>query len=249
MESGPLITYAQVSAPVRNEFSESHQRFWNRLGAPGTWWTGAERVAIAREARAARSCPYCQARKASLSLPTVSGSHTSATDLPAAAVEVIHAVMNDAGRLTRTWHEARLADGLSAGQYVEIIGTVVALVSIDQFCLGIGVAAHPLPSPLSGEPSRYRPASAGPDEAWVPMVPADNSGTPEADLWPAGSTGNVIRAMSLVPDEVRTLSDLSAVHYLPNARVRDPSASQGSLSRPQMELVAGKVSILNDCFY
>ena len=39
------------------------------------------------------------------------------------------------------------------------------------------------------------------------------------------------------------------VHYLPNERVRDPSASQGSLSRPQMELVAGRVSILNDCFY
>ncbi len=81
------------------------------------------------------------------------------------------------------------------------------------------------------------------------MVPANNAGTPEADLWPAGRTGNVIRAMSLVPDEVRTLSDLSEVHYLPNARVRDPSASQGSLIRSQIELVAGRVAVLNDCFY
>ena len=55
--------------------------------------------------------------------------------------------------------------------------------------------------------------------------------------------------MSLVPDEVQTLNDLGAVHYLPNAHVPDPSASLGSLSRPQIELVAGKVSILNDCFY
>jgi hypothetical protein len=244
-----MITYEQVPAPARTAFTESHQRFWGRLAAPGMWWTGAERVAIAREARAARDCPHCKARKAALSPHTVGGNHTTTTDLAGAAVEVIHAVMNDASRLTRRWYETRLADGLSDGHYVEIIGTVVALVSIDQFCRGIGVAEHPLPTPLPGEPSRYRPARAGPDEAWVPMVPADNLGTPEADLWPSGKTGNVIRAMSLVPDEVRTLSDLSAAHYLPNARVRDPSASQGSLSRPQMELIAGKVSVLNDCFY
>ena len=81
------------------------------------------------------------------------------------------------------------------------------------------------------------------------MVPNDNADTPEADLWPADRTGNVIRAMSLVPDEVRTLSDLSAVHYLANERVRDQAASQGRLTRPQMELIAGKVSVLNDCFY
>ncbi len=81
------------------------------------------------------------------------------------------------------------------------------------------------------------------------MVPVDNSGTPEADLWAPGKAGNVIRAMSLVPDEVRTLNELGAVHYLPNAWVRDPSASQGALTRPQMELVAGKVTALNDCYY
>ena len=244
-----MISYAQLSTPVRTAFAESHQRFWDRLATPGTWWTGAERVAMAREARASRACSYCRDRKTALSPHPVRGNHAAATDLPPAAVEVIHAVMTDAGRLTRTWYAARLVDGLSDGQYVEIIGTVVALVSIDQFCRGLGVREHPLPAPLPGEPSRYRPASAGTDEAWVPMVPADNAGTPEADLWPAGRTGNVIRAMSLVPDEVRTLSDLSAVHYLPNTRVRDPSASQGSLSRPQMELIAGRVSVLNDCFY
>ena len=244
-----MISYAQVPAPVRPAFAESHQRFWNRLAACGTWWTGAEGVAIARETRTAPYCRYCRERKAALSPHTVTGSHVAATDLPPVAVEVIHAVMTDAGRLTRRWYEARLVDGLSDGQYIEIIGTVVSLVSVDRFCRGVGVREHPLPAPLPGAPSRYRPASAGPDEAWVPMVPAGNTGTPEADLWPAGRTGNVIRAMSLVPDEVRTLGDLSAAHYLPNARVRDPSASQGSLTRPQMEVVAGQVSILNDCFY
>jgi hypothetical protein len=59
----------------------------------------------------------------------------------------------------------------------------------------------------------------------------------------------VIRAMSVAPDEVRTLGDLSAVHYLPMADVPNPRASRGHLTRPQMELVAGRVSALNGCFY
>ena len=105
-----------------------------------------------REARTARDCPYCRERKAAHLPHTVSGSHTAATDL--AAVEVIHAVMTVTGRLTRKWYQARLADGLTDGHYVEIIGTLVALVSIDRSCRGIGMREHPLPTPLPGEPTR-----------------------------------------------------------------------------------------------
>ena len=73
--------------------------------------------------------------------------------------------------------------------------------------------------------------------------------TPEADLWAPGAVGNVVRAMSVVPDEVRTLKDLSAAHYLPIRNVRDPSATQGALGRTQIELVAGRISAIHECFY
>ena len=241
-----MLSYAPAPVPIRPGFAESHQRFWDRLARPGTGWTGAQRVAIAHEARASVRCDQCRARRVALSPHIVAGRHTAVSDLPDAAVEVTHAVMHDAGRLTRRWYEAQRDEGLSDGQYVEIVRTGVALVSIDRFCRAVAVPEQPLPAPLPGAPTRYRPASAvlRLEEAWVPMVPMDNADTPEADLWPAGKTGNVIRAMSVVPDEVRTLADLSAVHYLPNERVRDAGACQGSLSRPQMELIAGR-----DCFY
>ena len=78
------------------------------------------------------------------------------------------------------------------------------------------------------------------------MVHVDNAGTPEADLWPSGKTGNVIRALSLVPDEVRTLKDLSAAHYLDNADVRRAGVDRGdALDRTQIELVAARTSSLN----
>ena len=86
----------------------------------------------------------------------VADPHTTVTDLLDAAVAVAHAVTRDAVRLTGRWYESRLVDGLSDGQYVEIVGTVVALVSIDQFCRAVAVPEHPLPAPLPRAPTRYR---------------------------------------------------------------------------------------------
>jgi len=81
------------------------------------------------------------------------------------------------------------------------------------------------------------------------MLAPDHDTGPEHDLFERRPTGNVIRAMSLVPDEVRTLNDLGAVHYLRNSQVRDPSATAGSLSRMQIELIASRVSASRRCFY
>jgi alkylhydroperoxidase family enzyme len=80
------------------------------------------------------------------------------------------------------------------------------------------------------------------------MIPARGARGPEADLWPPGRTPNVLRALSLVPDEVRGLKDLSAAHYLPMEQVIDVRAHR-LLSRAQMELVAARVSALNECHY
>ena len=241
---------------VRDDLAAAHARYWRRLGRPGASWNGAERVAIARETRHASECGFCRRLRAALSPHAESGTHDvgpgNADILPAAATDAIHRIVNDASRLTRRWYKRTLADGLTDGRYVELVGTVVSVLSIDSFCRAIGVPLHPLPDPEPGPASGYRPATAAHDGgSWVPMVPFDNSGTPEADLWPPNRTGNVIRALSLAPDEVRTLHDLGGSQYIDHGLVRDPSASRngGALSRAQIELVAGRVSILNDCFY
>lgn len=245
----PDITYSAALVPVRDDFAAAHTRFWRRLASPGAWWTGAERVAIAAEVRQARHCALCQARKQALTPAAVTGQHEHLGVLPDPAVDVIHRVVTDPGRLSRQWFDDIMAAGLSTEQYVEIIGTLVALISIDSFCRGVGVPLHPLPTPQPGTPSHYRPPGAVQEDAWVPMIPVEGATGAEADLYDGQAVGNVIRAMSLVPDEVRTLRDLSAVHYLPMGQVRDPSASAGALNRMQMELIAGRVSALRQCFY
>ena len=244
------LSYSDSDYPIRTDFAESHDRFWRSLARAGAWWTGEERVAIAREARAAPRCRRCRAAKAALSPAAVTGEHDRVSDLPEPAVEAVHRIVTDASRLTRTWYRRGLESGLSEGHYVELVGVVVALASVDYFCRAMGLSLRPLPDHLPGAPSRYRPARLAVDAGWPPMVPSDNAGTPEADLWPAGRGGNVIRAMSLVPDAVRTLNDLSSVHYLPNHNVRSAGVDRGgALSRSQMELLAGRVSALNQCYY
>src|SRR5207244_248074 len=110
-------------------------------------------------------------------------------------------------------------------------------------------APLPLPTPLAGEPSRHRPAGAQDGGAWVPIIdPADASG-PEADLYGGGDfVPNIVRAMSLVPDEVRVLRRSTDAHYVPVAQIPDPTYHR-ALARPQMELIAARVSALNQCFY
>jgi hypothetical protein len=243
------LHYESAPLPIPERLRDAHQRFWDRLRAPGAWWTGVERVAIAREVRQARVCSLCTARREALSPNGVSGIHDTATELPLRAVEAVHRIVTDPGRLTHSWFESVVGEEVTVERYVELLGTVSALLSIDEFCRATGMPLHRLPQPASGEPGHYRPAAAAADDAWVPMIPADGNVGAEADLWPRGRTGNVIRAMSLVPDEVRTLNDLSAVHYLPNHLVGDPRAHGEHLDRQQMELVAGRVSALNQCYY
>lgn len=244
------VNYRDAEWPVRDEFAHSHSRYWRRLSQAGSWWSGAQRVDMAREVRAAWDCEHCKACLEALSPNAVEGQHAGCSRLPAVAIEAVHRITTDSSRLTRGWYDSLLARGLSEGQYIELLGTVVSIVSIDSFAIALGLQERSLPDAQPGRPDRYRPATAGADDAWVPMVAEDNTATPEADLWSANRTGNVVRALSLVAEEVRTLKDLSAAHYLAMSDVRKVGYNAGrSISRNQIELLAGRTSALNACFY
>lgn len=244
------ISYSHAPYPVRGDFAASHSRYWARLAAPGEWLTGRQRVDVAAEVRQAPQCALCQRRKEALSPYQVDGAHEAATSLPEVMVEVIHRVVTDSARLTKSWFDGVMRQGLSAEEYVEIIGTVVSVFSIDEFCRGLGIPLNELPEAQPGEPNRYRPEAAIDDGAWVPLLPPVVAGTPDADLWEGAMSGFVIRALGLVPDEVRTLLDLNDAHYLEVNKVWNVTRSpQGTLSRMQTEVIAARVSALNGCFY
>ena len=239
-----------AAALVRDDLVRAHRRAWERIAQAGTWWTGAERVAIAAEARAAEYCGLCRRRREALSPFSEDGRHdqVSGPVLPAAAVDAVHRIVTDATRLTSTWVESLASEGVPDTHYVELLSVVVSIRSIDAFHHAMGLSPEPLPTPQAGEPSRQRPTAARKREAWVPMLPTGRPSGSESDLWGA-QTGNVIRAMSLVPDAVRWLQELSAAHYLSLDAMPNFTRGRGPLSRAQTELIAGRVSALNECFY
>jgi alkylhydroperoxidase family enzyme len=236
------------AAAIRTDLAEAHRRAWDRLARPGSWWTGAERVAIAAETRHAMGCALCARRKAALSPYAVAGSHDHLGALPDAAVEAIHAIVAHPSRLTRRWYQGVLAGGLSDGQYVELVGVVAHVTAIDTFCRGIGVPPHPLPASVPGTPSRYCPSAAKQNEAWVPNIAHDDHGPDEADLF-RGRRSNIRRALTLVPDEARGFFDLVETQYLPGAAMTDFAHEYRAITHAQVELVAARVSALNQCFY
>ncbi|MBL8344437.1 MAG: hypothetical protein JNN03_03280 [Rubrivivax sp.] len=245
------FSYADAPTPVRADIGAAHRRYWHTLSRPGSWWTGAERVAIARESRLAVDCALCRARKAALSPHAVPGTHDHGPGLPAAAVDAVHRVVTDQSRITLRYVDDNAAQGLlSKEAYVELVGVVVAVFSIDEFHRALGLPLEPLPAPQPGEPSRYRPAVLSEDIGFVPTVPREGAVGPEADLFKHTRAANVVRALTLVPDALRDWRELSAAQYLSFAGmanyVKDP---ERAIDRLQMELVAGRVSAVNECFY
>ncbi|MCP4908740.1 MAG: hypothetical protein GY910_27510 [bacterium] len=237
---------------IREDLVEAHRHAWTRLANAGTWWTGTERVAIAAESRAAAYCRFCRERKAGLSPYAVEGEHdqVSRDRLPPAAIDAIHRLVTDATRLSKSWVEGLADEGVPDTHYVELLSIVVCVRSVDVFHRAMGIEPEPLPEPVAGEPTRRRPEAAVGGVAWVPMLPSRAASGEEADLFP-GPMPNVIRAMSLVPEAVRWLNELSAAQYLSvdGGEMFDFVNGKGPLDRAQTELIAGRVSAVNECFY
>ena len=225
--------YAGVDLPIREKTISSHRMSWEMIANPGRWWTAAERVEIARIGRAARDFDAV-------------GSEM----LPEAVVYAIQKLVVDNANLNREWYEEIVAsEGMHEDRYVELVAVVVHALSIDEFHRALGLELEPLPDALRGEPSRQRPVEAEQRYSWPPIVSRSGLNAGDEMLYgPMEWGANVISALSLIPENVRWLHDLSEGHYLSFAEMRQPDPLR-AISRSQIELIAARVSALNECFY
>ena len=244
--------YSDAPFPIPDRIRDCHLRDWERLRSPGAWWTGAERVAIARQTRAAGDCELCRERAASLSPAAVPGQHDPDELLPAGAVDAIHKLVSDNPRLSKAWYdEVTTAEQMSDARYIELLGVLVHVFAVDEVHRALDLALEPLPEPLPGTPSLRRPAGARQDVSWPPIVLPEGIDPADADIYAdmRGRPANVISALSLVPDNVRWLNDQFAAHYLSWPQMGEIDTNHRTLTRPQLELLATRVSALNECFY
>jgi hypothetical protein len=251
------ISYTNAPVQVRNDIVAAHDHAWKRIARAGAWFDGKTRLAIAAETRHASKCALCSRRKDAVSPYGISGRHDGLGTLPERLVDQIHRIVTDPGRLTRAWFERVMASGTRDTEYVEIVGVVATVVTIDTFCRAIGAPLHALPEAESGKPHCRRPRTARQrGEAWVPMIHPqdleDGLDTAEeqtlATYW-GGVPSNIRRALSLVPEEAYEWFRLVEVQYLPGKAMRDFANEYRAITHAQIELIAGRVSVLNQCFY
>lgn len=242
--------YENSPYPIRDDIKHEHAAYWQRLSSAGSWWTGSQRVAIAQEVRAASSCSFCEQRKNALSPYSFEGKHDSISELDELAVDAVHRIVTDQTRITQAWIDQLAKQGISNEAYVELAGVVVAVFSIDEFHRGLGLEVEPLPQAVEGEPSHYRPEHTENETGFVPMVSLAGIDGPETDMFPGGRSANVLRALSLVPNAVREWMALGSAQYLSVQGMGNMIGQDDrSINRMQMELVAGRVSSINECFY
>ena len=141
------------------------------------------------------------------------------------------------GPLSDTFGRKRV---IVAGLALFLFGCLVSVVAqancVDRFADALELERVSLPEPVEGEPTRLVPEAA---EVRLHWVPTDDIGGP-----------NVYLALSAVPAELVARSALSTPHYLEGQAVfGDVVSDRFSLQRVQIELVAGRTSKLNECFY
>lgn len=139
-----------VSAATTTIFS----RAWMDLAAPGTNWTGSERVGIAAVARLARQ----------------DGLAHDTTTLPQEASEAATKLSINPSSATKEWVE-ETTGRIGEGAYVELVGVVSTVTAIDTHTQLLGQELEPLPEPLPGNPIPIKEApKLRRNRAWVSLA-------------------------------------------------------------------------------
>jgi hypothetical protein len=241
--------FENSACKIRGDLKDAHQEAWRRIAAPGTWLTGERRLAVAAEIRQARYCEFCNQIKIALSPYAVPGTHTTTGALGEAEVELIHRVTADPGRLSEPWSQSVLDKGLSEAEYVEIVGIIATVMILDTCTFGLGLPDAGLPEAVAGAPSRYAPPGAKKEAAWLPIVEPVDAVEADGPMYPSPKAGYIYRGLSSVPQTMRDYWALANTHYLPGELVYQFDKTIRALMRPQMEVMAARVSALHQCAY
>ena len=240
-----MSLYADSEFPISAETDTLHRDELASFSKNGTWGTAAQRIAIVAEARKARS---------EVGIQESIGDEVLAenTTLPDAARRVAREVAVGGIGIDRAFCEQVQAEGVTEGAYVEIVGLVARLAHLDVFARGIGVPSRAFSEPEEDRtPSFARPSEAKQEGFFTASIPsAPEGGELAISLFGPEPAPNILRSLSLVPEEARRLNNVANEEYFSLETIFDMTfSSHEALSRPQIELVAARVSALNQCFY
>ena len=160
------------------------------------------------------------------------------TTLTSAMSDAARRIHDEPAALTLTWLDTLRAEGLTDAAYVELVGLVAQIRALDTFEFGVGRPRRALPDPIGGDPSPAEVVGATIEGGWVPTV---------GPAYP-------MSVLSLAPAEHDAMVDISEVLYLAprggdGFTMGNQHVVRDGLTRSQIEFVAARTSLVNDCFY
>ena len=146
-----------MSVVVRDDLAEAHRLAWEHIAAPGSWWSGAERVELAGTALLAIADDDPLAPWVGV---TSTGRLGHELVAPLAAHDVAYRLARHAGTMTGDVYRAAAGE-LGELPYVELCAIVSTVAAVAHFCRNIGVTVPPLKAPIGGRPTGTPPRAFG----------------------------------------------------------------------------------------
>ncbi|HQY16754.1 MAG: hypothetical protein KAY11_15190 [Ilumatobacteraceae bacterium] len=213
-----------MTSAIRADLAEAHRQSLQHVASPGARLDAERRLQIA----AAATQGYLAAEPPP---PWV-------RPFADPALDVAFRLARYAGTITQEWYEQVITEGMHPLEWVEIVGIVVATVPPLAFARAAGRALPEFPPSVAGQPHGREAAELAPATLnWVPVAA------------PADTTASVVQALSALPGEWDNMWRLAEAQYMSDAQMVDPLWNRGTLSRPQMELAAGRISRVRECFF
>lgn len=130
-------------------------------------------------------------------------------------------------------HVRKAANEVGDPETVETIGIVARLSALDRLHTVLGVDLEPLPTPQPGPATGEIAKDLKRRRGHVPMPP-----------------GPIPVTLDLVPAEAEAFQAMFGPLYMTEEQMADPLfAREPGLNTPQLETIAARISMLNECFY
>jgi len=158
--------------------------------------------------------------------------------ISSSVAEAARRIHDEPATITLDWLDGLRSDGLTDAEYVEVIGLVAQVRALDTFEVGVGRTPRAIPEPIDGRPTDIEVPGATLDRGWIPT------------LGPASP----MSVLSLAPAEHDAMVDISEVLYLAprggdGFTMGNQHVVRDGLTRSQIEFVASRTSLINDCFF
>ena len=224
-----MALFQTLKTTVPDEVIQSFKIVWQNLGEPGAWWTGHQRIEIAKEVRNSKR-PALGARTKDLS----QYSHEETDSISSYVKAVIRKITYESSTIDRDAYGS-IVEVLGEDRYAELAAIVTQVVPIFTLADILDCPREELPTAQDGSTTQERPDGLVDNVAFLPTF--SPKGLPHIAVSLSLAQADNARRMLLVR------SMYSGTNF------NDMVWEHRCLSRQQIELVAARTSAINECFY